>query len=79
MNPAVAAVLEDALDAGARVVAGDPNGDVIPIGRGQYAPTVRVLTAAIDYLWGWRDLLRGDKRYALPRFGPCVVSEWYFS
>lgn len=79
MNAAISVVLEDALEVGMRVAAGDPGGDVIPLGKGEYAPTVRVLTAAIDYLWGWRDLLRGDKRYALPRFGSCVVGEWFFS
>jgi hypothetical protein len=72
----VAEVVAEALEAGERVVAGDPQGDVVPAGD----HPVRVLTAAIDYLWGWRDLLRGPK--TLPRsrygmFGPnCRLEEY---
>lgn len=61
----VAEVVAEALEAGERVIAGDPQGDVVPAGD----HPVRVLTAAIDYLWGWRDLLRGPKTTPRSRYG----------
>lgn len=73
---ATAAMIQYGLDCGLLVAEGDTEGRVIPL---SYPHPVRVLTAAADVIIGMRDLLRGDKRYALPRFGPCVVGEWYFS
>jgi hypothetical protein len=74
-NAEVCAVINEAMEDAQRVVEGDPHGNVIPLGKGKFANQIRLLTAAIDVLWGHRDYLRGEKRYSLPRFGLCTISE----